>query len=255
MKKTIAIIGTGHLGTSIIERLIKNKHKRIIATARRKEKLEELKKRFPDITLTMDNYKAAINSDIIILTTKESSFEEVSEQIKEACKNKLVISLGPTCSLKRLSKLFCQKSVRLMTPVDAREDIVCYCINKKCSAEDEGIVRQVFGPHCVKVQEAQMPVLTAYTVLRGVTTTLFEPLVEIGKRNGLDRKLAQQVVGIMLTSTGEDILRGYSAQERLRKASGGMNPHSFTLRLAHELEPVRKEIWARMSEVCMKLKG
>ena len=105
----IAILGAGYLGRSILERLIKKGHQRLIATRRNKQELDKLQQLSSSLILTIDNKAAVEQAEIIILATKEINFEEVAKDIKNVRAGKFLISLGPTCTLDKLKNLFGEK--------------------------------------------------------------------------------------------------------------------------------------------------
>lgn len=237
---SIAIIGAGHLGKSVLEGLAKKGHRNLIATRRNISELEKLSSISSSIILTIDNKQAAEQAKVIVLATKETNFEEIAQVIKTASTGKLLISLGPICSIATLNNLFGTRSIRLITPVSPGKDIICYTSDEKCTTEDEEIIRYIFGEHVTKIPEDKMSVATSYVLFRGLLNGLFEPLCDIGATMGFDEKLAHETMGAMLISAGEEISKGKSADLRLANASGGKNEQSFTMKLYHNLEPAQK---------------
>lgn len=248
----ITIIGAGHIGTSIIRRLISNGHKNIIATRRNEEELQKLKERFPSVTITTNNKEAVEKAEVIILSTKQNSFQDVSKQIKAICDGKTIISTGPTYKLAQLKELFGEKDIRLIMPVNPSADIICYASNIDKEAEE--VMEHIFGKSAVKVPEEEMPVATTYVLFRGVVNSLFEPLCNIGAEAGFNKVLAKEAIGNMLISTGEEIKQGITAQERLANASYNLDEQSFTMKLYHQLEPAQKLLQELFEKFCQDFK-
>jgi pyrroline-5-carboxylate reductase len=94
----IAIIGSGHMGSSLLIGLINNGHPadKIWASDPSEEKLAQLKKQFK-VHTTTDNTEAVKASDIIILSIKPQAFEEVATHLQDAIQEQtppLVISVA-----------------------------------------------------------------------------------------------------------------------------------------------------------------
>ncbi len=89
IKKKIAIIGCGNIGSSIARGLIKTgiiSAGKITLTRRRKEKLSEFEELGANVT--SDNLLAVASADIIILTVTPHKNEEVLSEIKDAINHK-----------------------------------------------------------------------------------------------------------------------------------------------------------------------
>src|SRR4029453_12442071 len=94
MKKTIAIIGGGNLGTAIAEGLLKSKFSKAseITVTRRNTSINPLKELGIDII--SDNNAAAKKSDVIILAVKPFQTVELLKTIKkDLAPGKILISV------------------------------------------------------------------------------------------------------------------------------------------------------------------
>lgn len=251
----IAIIGLGHLGSSIAKRLIRNGHKKLVATRRNENELQAPKDLSPHLVLTTDNEMAVKNAAVIILATKEASFEDFAAAIKAGRQGKLLISLGPTFKLNKLDELFGGHNVRLITPVDARNDVICYSTDSFCSDEDEKVLHYIFGECIQKVPEEEMPLATAFVLFRGVLNSFLDPFIRVAAQEGLDAQSSQKIMGEMLISCGEELRDGISSEKRLENASGGFNEKSFTMRLYKELEPAQVLLKDLFEKVCKQFKN
>lgn len=94
---TIAIIGAGHMGSSLIGGLIKNGHPadKIIATDTSEEKLQHLLESF-GIQVTKDNHAAAAIADVIIFAVKPQVFGLVAAPLHDLVQQRkpLVMSIA-----------------------------------------------------------------------------------------------------------------------------------------------------------------
>lgn len=233
---TVAIIGAGTLGKSIITMLNKKGHEKIIATTRNS---------------TVSNQEATEKAGVIIIATKQDSFEEIAGEIKAAREGKLLISLGPTFRNSRLNELFGPKTACLIMPAEPMEDLICYATDDDYSAEDEAVINYIFGENAVKISEEEMPIATSYVLFRGLLNDFFETLVKAGEEAGFNRQLAEKMIGRMLISAGKEIEKGESSQDRLKKASYNLDENSFTMKLHKELKPAHtllKELFEKLTK-------
>ncbi len=238
----ITVIGAGHLGKSIIKNLLALGYENITATRRNEEKLGELRSLSPSLKLSTNNKEAVETADLVILTAKQDSFEAISEEIRDLVDGKLLISLGPTMSLEELEGFFGSRNIRLMMPVYPGVDIISFVKDEACMEGDVAIVEGIFGENCVEHEEKDMLIATAYVVLRGVMNSLLDPLLRKSVELGMDEELARETMGKLLISTGQEIIDGGIAEDRLEAASGGFNEKSSTLKLHKKLQPVQEQL-------------
>ncbi len=250
----ITLIGTGHLGRSILETLIKKGHQNLIATRRNQAELEKLKIEIPTLDINKDNQAAVQAADVIILTAKEYSFEDIADQIKSVKNGKLLISLGPTFTLKKLEALFGHRIIRLMMPVDPLNDLIFYTPDKQCSPEDKKTVEYIFGNHTQAIPEDQMAIATTHVLFRGLFNAFLNPLQKASTEAGMNEALTKKAISHMLISAGKEIEAGVDGMEKLKKASGGFNEESFTLKLFNDLKPSQNEFERQFKKYVRLLK-
>lgn len=112
--KKIAIIGTGHMGSSLMKGLLNSGFK---------------KKNIFLSNKSIDNKKVAVQADWIILAVKPLIAQEVVQEIKDIIKNKLLISVAAAVSVSTL-KVYTwnkkQKIIRIMPniPVAYNEGVI-----------------------------------------------------------------------------------------------------------------------------------
>lgn len=94
---TIAIIGAGNMGSSLIGGLIKNGHPadKLCTADPSPEKLEYLQKKF-GIKVAENNHKAAEHADVIIFAVKPQVFAKVAEPLKDLVQKRkpLIITIA-----------------------------------------------------------------------------------------------------------------------------------------------------------------
>jgi pyrroline-5-carboxylate reductase len=251
--KTIAIIGAGYLGSNILDILLKKKHNKVIVTRRNKIKLDTIQKLYPQVQTTRDNTYAAQKADIIIVATKQDSFGTISSEIKNVVEGKLVISVGPTYTIKKLEELFGKKVIHLMMPIYPKSDIISYTPSKSCGKTERGILGYIFGSTVKELPEGEMSIATAYTILRCTFNSFIEPIVQLGIEKGMSEDNVRGIVGEMFKSVGEEIQKGVNPDHRLEGASGGFNEKTFTSQFWKTLEPLSKKLEKELSNVVDKL--
>ncbi|WP_224362075.1 pyrroline-5-carboxylate reductase [Hyalangium versicolor] len=107
LERTIAFLGTGNMAEAILKGLLRAGTARpegIIATGRRTERLEELKRAY-GVRTTQDNVAAAREAEIIILSVKPQAMDKLVVQVAPALDHrKLIISVAagvPIAALER----------------------------------------------------------------------------------------------------------------------------------------------------------
>lgn len=93
----IAMIGAGHMGSSLISGLIRNGHssQQLWAADTNTEKLEELKSHF-NIQTTLNNIEAVNAADIVVFAIKPQMFAEVATDLAEVIQSRkpLILSIA-----------------------------------------------------------------------------------------------------------------------------------------------------------------
>ncbi|MDD8018039.1 MAG: pyrroline-5-carboxylate reductase [Bacteroidota bacterium] len=108
LNKTIAIIGAGNMGSSLIRGILNAKltsANKIYASGTRIEKLETLKKEF-GVNITVDNKEAAKHADIVILCVKAYVIRKVLEEMHEVLhKDQFIISIAAGVTTDSMEKI------------------------------------------------------------------------------------------------------------------------------------------------------
>ncbi len=108
LNKTIAIIGAGNMGTSLIRGILNAQltgAKKIYASGTRMEKLEKLKAEF-GVHITTSNKDAAKRADIVILCVKAAVIRKVLEEMHEVLhKDQFIISIAAGVTTESMEKI------------------------------------------------------------------------------------------------------------------------------------------------------
>ena len=96
LDRTMAFLGAGNMAEAMIKGLLRSgaKAEKIVATARRPERLEEIRSRY-GVRTTADNVAAARDSEIVVLSVKPQAMSKLLTQVAPAIDpKKLIISVA-----------------------------------------------------------------------------------------------------------------------------------------------------------------
>lgn len=201
--KTIAVIGSGHMGAALAGGMVRGKlvdAKNITCTRRDAGPLEELHKQW-GVHVTTDNVKAVKGKDIVILAIKPQQSADVLAQIAPAVdKDQLIISvmagLPTEVIARKLGKPVAV--VRAMPNTPALIDQGATAIAKGAHAHDEhlAMAEQIFGS-VGKVVVLPESLLDAVTGLSGSGPVyiymVIEAMTDGGVKMGIPRTVALQL--------------------------------------------------------------
>ncbi|MBT4824916.1 pyrroline-5-carboxylate reductase [Candidatus Woesearchaeota archaeon] len=144
MEKRIGFIGAGNMGGAIANTLVEKGYKEIKVSDKNPETWTNLKEK---IETTTSNKYVVENSDIIILCVKPQHMDEVITEIKDYCKDKLVISIAAGKTLEYLENNIGHSRVTTAMPfmgVMYGYGATGYVCGKGCSVEDQKTVYNLF---------------------------------------------------------------------------------------------------------------
>ncbi|HLL53074.1 MAG TPA: pyrroline-5-carboxylate reductase [Myxococcaceae bacterium] len=108
LDRKIAFLGAGNMAEALIKGLLRanlTRPENILATGRRKDRLDELQKSYPAIRVTTDNVAAAQEAEIVVLAVKPQAMGKLLSQIAPVIDvHKLIISVAagvPIAALER----------------------------------------------------------------------------------------------------------------------------------------------------------
>ena len=203
LDRSIAVIGAGNIGTSLLRGILKAKlasSERIIASGTHLEKLESIASAWK-VKYTLDNVEAATTADVILLCVKPYTIGKVLDQIKSALgKNQLLISIAAGVTIDSIQRRIKRNNpiVRAMPNIASTVDEGATAISfgRYATEEHQRIAVSIFEAvgEVVIVEEDQ---LDAVTGLSGSGPAyiymVIEALIDGGVKMGLPRDVATKL--------------------------------------------------------------
>ena len=208
LDRTIAFLGAGNMAEALIKGLLRSGTARpesIIATGRRSERTEDLKRVY-GIRTTQDNLAAAREADIVVLSVKPQAMDKLVVQVAPALdQRKLIISVAAGVPIAALERRLGAgaRIIRTMpnTPSLVGAGACALARGEHASEEDLAVASRIFqAVGITTVVEENL--LDAVTGLSGSGPAyiflVIEALSDAGVKVGLPRytalKLAAQTV-------------------------------------------------------------
>ncbi len=199
--ETVAVIGAGNIGRSLIGGMIRSDlidPGRVIATRRTASALEAMADEFGGLRTTTDNVAAVREATTVLLTIKPQSRAEVVTEIRDhLSRTALVISVLAGITTERLQVAFGQDQpvVRAMPNTPALVDEGATAITPGTYAGDEHlrVARVIFEAvgQVVETREALMDAVTGLSGSGPAYVYMFiEALTDAGVKQGLSRDVA-----------------------------------------------------------------
>jgi pyrroline-5-carboxylate reductase len=192
----IGFIGGGNMAEALIKGIAAKHGKDIIVSEPIEQRRSYLEKTY-HVKTTPDNKEVLNNSTIIILAVKPQNMDEVTAEIADMTKDKIIVSIAAGIPISYLSsRLKASKIIRVMpnTPALIQEGMsvmsMCECMHDK----ELGIIKEIFMSvgTLLMLPEKYM---NAVTALSGSGPAFFayfvEALIEGGIKTGLDKANAQ----------------------------------------------------------------
>jgi len=203
LRDSIAIIGAGKIGESLIAGLLNAgtaTRKQIVATARRRERAEEIARRY-GIRTTTRNRDALSRSTIILLCVKPQAMLEVLQEIRADVKPRhLVISVAASVSTRYVERHLGDKIpvVRAMpnTPCQLREGMTGICRGSFALLRHVQKAKHVFDSigRSLVLDEKHMDAVTGLSASGpAFIYIVIESLAEGGVKVGLSREAATEL--------------------------------------------------------------
>ncbi|WP_456394376.1 pyrroline-5-carboxylate reductase [Thermococcus sp.] len=207
MKKSIAVIGAGTIGSAVAKALAEDGYD-VIATRRRVERVRWLEEY--GVRILRDNKAAAEKADVIILAVKPNKVGKVLEEIKPAVEGKILISFAAGIPLRILRGLTDAKLVRAMPNIAVLvgESFTAYTADGLEEREIE-LVERIFGAfgRCLRVDEEYMDAITGLSGSGPAYASVFlESLIYGGLKVGLPRDVALLAAAQTLMGTAKLLL-------------------------------------------------
>ena len=208
LNRKIAFLGTGNMAEALIKGLLRAgtaKPEELIATFRRKERMEEFQKSYP-VKTTLDNVAAAAEASVVVLSVKPQAMSKLLVQIAPAVDpHKLIISVAAGVPIMALERKLGAgaRIIRTMpnTPALVGMGACALAAGEHATQEDLDIASSIFQAVGITTVVDEN-LLDAVTGLSGsgpaYVFLVIEALSDAGVKVGLPRytalKLAAQTV-------------------------------------------------------------
>jgi len=203
LDKTIAFLGAGNMAEALIKGLLRAGIARpdsVIATGRRTEKLEELKRTY-GVRTTLDNVAAAREADVVVLSVKPQALDKVLVQVAPVVDpRKLVISVAAGVPIAAMERRLGAgaRIIRTMpnTPSLVGAGACALSRGEHASEEDLAVATRIFQAVGITTVVDEN-LLDAVTGLSGSGPAyiflVIEALSDAGVKVGLPRYTAQKL--------------------------------------------------------------
>lgn len=239
---TIAVIGVGKIGEVLLSGLVKAGWPvdRLIATARRPERADQLRERYG--IRVLDNDTAAAEADVVVIAVKPQDAGALMTELgPHIPADKLVISLCAGLPTSFFTKWLVSGTpvVRVMTNTPALVDEAMTAISAgpHATAEHLALAEELFIPlgKTIRVPESQQDAVTA---LSGSGPAYFfflvEAMTDAGILLGLPRQVAYDL--IVQTAIGSAIMLRDSGEHPVKLREAVTSPAGTTISAIRELE-------------------
>ena len=239
MRDSIAVIGAGVIGGSVVQSLLKSGYEGKITVAEIvPEKARELEQL--GVTVTGDNREAVREADVVFVCVKPNVLKTVLLEISNEAEGKLVISTAAAVTVK-----FCKRVapkarfVRIMPNVAilVQESFTAYCCDDDVTKEDREKVKQLLGVMGVamEVEEKHMDAVTAVSGSGpGYISIIVEAVAYAGLKVGLPRDLALKCAAQAVLGTAKLVLETGQTPAQIR--DNVTTPGGTTIEAIYEVE-------------------
>jgi pyrroline-5-carboxylate reductase len=224
--KTIGFLGAGNMAEALIRGLVGGGHvpaERIVASAPRRERLDELAQRY-GIATTSANPDLAHRVDVVVLAVKPQILPKVLREISgDVRHDALIISVAAGVDTATIEELLPagMRVVRSMpnTPALVGAAASAICAGSHATGDDMAIARMIFDAvgMTVVLDEGQLDAVTglsgsgpAYIFL------ILEALADAGVKVGLSRRNAQRLAAQTVMGSAKLLLETDEHPGRLK---------------------------------------
>jgi pyrroline-5-carboxylate reductase len=239
MKDSIAVIGAGVIGGSVIKSLLKSGYEgKITAADMQPKQLAELEKL--GVAVTSNNKKAVQASEIVFLSVKPNIVATVLKEIKKDIEGKLVVSSAAAVTVGFCKRLAPDaRFVRIMPnlAILVQESFTAYCCDNDVTKEDREKVKELLSVMglCMEVEERHMDAVTAVSGSGpGYLSIIVEALTYAGLKAGLPRDLALLSACQAVLGTAKLVLESGKTAAQIRDMV--TTPGGTTIEAIYELE-------------------
>jgi pyrroline-5-carboxylate reductase len=239
---TVAVIGAGKIGEVLLSGLVRAGWpvERLIATARRAERGEELRVRYG--VRVVSNADAVVAADVIAIAVKPQDAEVLMAELgPQIPAGKLVVSLCAGLPTSFFAKWLAEGTpvIRVMTNTPALVDEAMTAISAgpHATAEHLALAEEMFTPlgRTIRLPESQQDAVTA---LSGSGPAYFyflvEAMTDAGILLGLPRQVAHDL--IVQTAIGAAVMLRDSGEHPVKLREAVTSPAGTTISAIRELE-------------------
>ena len=239
MKDSIAVIGAGVIGGSVVRSLLKSGYEGNISVAEIQQenakKIETL-----GVSVTRDNRKATKEADIIFLSVKPNVLKTVLKEISLEAEGKLVVSTAAAVTIKFCKRVVPKaRFVRIMPNVAilVQESFTAFCCDDDVTSSDKEKVKQILEVmgKSMEIEERYMDAVTAVSGSGpGYISILIESIAYAGLKVGLPRDLALVSAAQAVLGTAKLVLETGQNPAQIRDSV--TTPGGTTIEAIYEVE-------------------
>ena len=242
--RKIAILGAGRIGESLISGLLSSgwrEPREVAATARRAERVAELRERY-DVEATLSNHDAAAGAALVVIAVKPQDIEGLLGEIGTLIlPEQTVLSVAAAIPTARIENRLSAgvPVVRAMpnTPSTVHEGIAGLCAGAHAGDENLDLAEEALAHlgGVVRVPEASMDAITAVSGSGPAYFALLaEAMIEAGILLGLSREISTQLVVQTMLGTAKQLRDEKMHPVELREMV--TSPGGTTIAAIRELE-------------------
>ncbi|MBN3525858.1 late competence protein ComER [Paenibacillus apiarius] len=250
----VGFIGTGSMGSTLIEALIQSgalEPEQIIASNRTIQKVHNLASQYPGLQVALSNTETVEQSDIVFLCVKPSEFKHVLDEIAETADAALIlVSITSPVLIKHLeSSLKCKIAKIIPSITNYVWSGASLCMyGSRIQTEDRLLLEQLMMAISRPLQVSeQFTRITSDLASCGPAFLAFFLQKWVGaavEETGIDREEASRLACEMLLGTGKLLTEGGFTLEQLQQrvaVPGGITAEALRL-LNDELEGVFQKL-------------
>jgi pyrroline-5-carboxylate reductase len=244
MSEPVAILGAGRLGESLLRGLLSSDWRapgEVVATARRPERLDELRERY-GVRATSDNAAAVAGAGLVVVAVKPQDMTAILAEISPALtpdQTLLSVAAGVRTGSIEAHLPAGSRVVRAMpnAPALVHEGIAGLCGGAHARDEDIALAAEALD-HVGRVVRVAEDDMDAVTALSGSGPAYFallaEAMIEAGLLLGLSRDVSTRLV--VQTMFGSALLLRDEGMHPVELREAVTSPGGTTTRAIRELE-------------------
>ena len=211
----LCVIGLGKIGTALIQGILNSglySQNKIIGSDI-KVKNTDINEEYFNIETTNNNVESVKKADVVLLAIKPQVMDHVLEEISEAVKGKLIISIAAGISNSHLKEKLALdvRTIRVMpnTPVLVKSGISAVAPGRNATDSDVKLVKNIFEG-VGEVVEVKENLMDAITGLSGSGPAfiyiMIEALADGGVLAGISREMAVQLTAQTMLGSAKMVL-------------------------------------------------